>query len=268
MVAHTDPFPAVAGQGIARLRTAGIEVVLADDTTAQRFKDLNIGFLSRVERGRPWVRMKIAASLDGRTALNDGRSQWITGSEARIDGHLWRKRAGAILTGIGTVLADDPRLDVRLVVTDLQPVRVIVDSAMRTPPTARIVEAPGRCLVVAAAQASEREAALRSAGAEVLHLPGNDGQVDLAALTKYLASAGVNELHVEAGSRLNGELLRARLVDELIVYLAPMFVGPGRTMADLAGLESLDNAAEFRFYDVQHTGSDLRLQLRRLVEDA
>ena len=169
VVALDDPFDQVAGRGIQRLRAAGILVDLAGDGPArQAAQALNIGFLSRVQRGRPWVRLKVATSLDGRTALADGRSQWITGLDARQDGHAWRRRAGAVLSGIGTVLADDPQLDVRLVPTQLQPMRVVVDSGFNTPPTARLLQAPGRVLVVGAQDQPARMAALRDAGAELL----------------------------------------------------------------------------------------------------
>ncbi len=199
VVATLDPNPLVAGQGIARLRAAGITVDLADGEVAAAARELNIGFFSRMLRGRPWVRLKIAASLDGRTALQNGASQWITGEAARADGHAFRRRASALLTGIGTVLEDNPRLDVRLVPAPRQPLRVIVDSRLQTPPDARILDAPGEVLVVAAQRDDAREAALRVRGATLCHLPGDGGKVDLSALLKDLAQRGVNELHVEAG---------------------------------------------------------------------
>ena len=268
VVATTDPFPQVAGQGIARLRAAGVVVDLAEPgATTRAAHELNIGFFSRVLRRRPWVRMKVAASLDGRTALPDGRSQWITGEAARADGHAWRRRAGAVLTGIGTVRDDDPRLDVRLVPTERQPLRVVVDSNFATPPTARLLPGPGRVLVVGAGEAPDRMAALRAAGAEVLRLPGSDGRVDLAALIERLVMDGVNELHVEAGATLNGALLAAGLVDELLLYLAPKLLGPGRSMAALPALPSLAQAFAMRFESVIPVGDDLCLRARRLGAD-
>ncbi|MDH4392333.1 MAG: bifunctional diaminohydroxyphosphoribosylaminopyrimidine deaminase/5-amino-6-(5-phosphoribosylamino)uracil reductase RibD [Aquabacterium sp.] len=264
VVALADPYDQVAGRGIQRLRAAGIAVDLADAGPArQAAQALNIGFLSRVQRGLPWVRLKVAASLDGRTALPDGRSQWITGPAARQDGHAWRRRAGAVLSGIGTVLADDPQLDVRLVPTQVQPLRVVVDSGFNTPPTAKLLGAPGRVLVVGAQAHAERMAALRAAGAELLLLPGADGRVSLPTLLQRLAANGVGELHVEAGAVLNAALLGAGLVDELLVYTAPKLLGPGLGMAALPALAALDQALVFDFDDCQRVGDDLRLQLRR-----
>lgn len=269
VVALGDPYPQVAGRGIQRLRDAGVVVDLAPAGPArQAAQALNIGFLSRVQRGRPWLRLKVAASLDGRTALPDGRSQWITGADARRDGHAWRRRAGAVLTGIGTVLADDPQLDVRLVPTQRQPLRVVVDSAFATPPTARLLQVPGRVLVVGAQAQPERMSALRAAGAELLLLPGADGRVDLPGLLQRLAADGVSELHVEAGAVLNAALLVADLVDELLVYTAPKLLGPGAGMAALPALPALDQALAFDFTDCQQVGGDLRLLVRRRGADA
>jgi len=269
VVALTDPYDQVAGRGIARLRAAGITVDLADAGPARdAAQALNIGFLSRVVRGRPWVRMKLAASLDGRTALPDGRSQWITGAAARADGHAWRRRAQAVLTGIGTVLADDPQLDVRLVPTQRQPLRVVVDSRLNLPPAARMLAVPGGVLVIAADHQPQRQAALQAAGAQVRLLPGPAGRVDLAGLLAQLASEGVGELHIEAGATLNGALLAAGLVDELLVYTAPMLIGPGRPLAELPLLPALDQAPRFQFTDARLLDTDLRLLLRRPGADA
>jgi diaminohydroxyphosphoribosylaminopyrimidine deaminase/5-amino-6-(5-phosphoribosylamino)uracil reductase len=265
VVATTDPFTQVAGQGIARLRAAGIVVDLAEAGAVSRSAhDLNIGFFSRVLRRRPWVRMKIAASLDGRTALADGSSQWITGAAARADGQAWRKRAGAVLTGIGTVRDDDPRLDVRLLPTVHQPLRVVLDSDFTTPASARLLAPPGRVLVVGARQHADRMTALRDAGAEVLLLAGPQGRVDLSALIDKLALDGVNELHVEAGATLNAALLQTGLVDELLLYLAPKLLGPGRDLAALPALQQLSQALEMRFEDVYRVGDDVCLRLRRI----
>ena len=260
VVAVEDPNPLVAGQGIARLRAAGIEVVMGPGAEASR--ELNIGFFSRMQRGRPWVRMKIAASLDGRTALLNGKSQWITGEVARIDGHAWRKRAGAVLTGVGTVLEDDPRLDVRLVDTARQPLRVIVDSRLETPVTARILQTPGAVLIYAALPSASRRAALEHRGAEIALEPGANAKVDLRALLNDLGRRGVNELHVEAGRKLNGSLLREHLVDEVLLYLAPKMIGVGREMALFGPLERLEQALRFDWLDMQLVGEDLLLRLR------
>lgn len=261
VVAAVDPFPAVAGAGLARLRAAGIVVDLVGGDLGRASQELNIGFFSRVIRGRPWVRLKAAASLDGRTALPDGRSQWITGPDARADGHAWRRRAGAVLSGIGTVLADDPRLDVRLVPTVLQPLRVVVDSSLRLPPSARVVAPPGH-LLVAGAVSGERAEALRRHGVECLALPAADGRVDLPLLLARLAERGVNELHVEAGAALNGSLWQAGLVDELLLYAAPCLLGEGRPIAALPGVTGLDAVPRWQFVDVAQVGADLRLRLR------
>jgi diaminohydroxyphosphoribosylaminopyrimidine deaminase/5-amino-6-(5-phosphoribosylamino)uracil reductase len=260
VVALGDPNPLVAGQGTARLRAAGIEVHTG--LLAAQAAELNIGFLSRMVRGRPWVRMKVAASLDGRTALPDGRSQWITGVAARTDGHAWRRRAGAVLTGVGTVRDDDPRLDVRLVPTQLQPLRVVIDSRLETPAQARVLAPPGATLLYAADADAARAAALQAQGAEVAHIPGPRGKVDLAAALADLGRRGINELHVEAGHKLNGSLLREGLVDELLVYLAPKLLGEGLGLAALGPLASLDDASAWRFTGVEQIGPDLRLLAR------
>lgn len=255
-----DPFPQVAGRGIERLRAAGITVdvgLMADEA-----REVNIGFFSRIQRGRPWVRMKIAASLDGRTALLNGKSQWITGEAARTDGHRWRRRASAVLTGAGTVLEDDPRLDVRLVPTPRQPLRVVVDSKLSVPPGARLFDADGPVLIYATLIEGERADALRERGAEVALAPGANGKVDLSAMLHDLAGRGVNELHVEAGHKLNASLLREDLVDELLVYLAPVLLGSGRDMAALGPLEALTDGLRFAFEQVDRIGDDLRLRAR------
>ena len=269
VVACTDPYVQVAGQGIARLRAAGITVDLAEPSaTLNAARELNIGFFSRVQRQRPWVRMKIAASLDGRTALPDGSSQWITSEAARADGHRWRRRAGAVLTGIGTVRDDDPRLDVRGFDIAQQPLRVVLDSGFTTPPTARLLRGPGRTLVVGARNEGLRMARLRAAGAELLLLANDQGRVDLPALLSKLATDGVNELHVEAGATLNAALLQTGLVDELLVYLAPKLLGPGRDIAALPALQQLSQAIALRFEDVYRVGDDVCLRARQIAADA
>lgn len=262
VAAMRDPNPQVSGRGLAQLSAAGIEV--ADGLLAQEARELNIGFVSRMERGRPWVRLKAAASLDGKTALANGRSQWITGPEARRDGHFFRARACAILTGAGTVRDDDPRLTVRDVETSRQPLRVVVDSRFETPPAARILEG-GNTLVAAATEDAVKIAALRAAGAEVLVLPNPHGKVDLPKLLKALAERGVNELHVEAGHKLNGSLLREGLVDELLVYFAPTILGSGREMFPLPEITDLAGRRDLKIIDLRRVGTDIRIQARPLV---
>jgi diaminohydroxyphosphoribosylaminopyrimidine deaminase / 5-amino-6-(5-phosphoribosylamino)uracil reductase len=264
VVAVGDPNPLVASEGIARLRAAGIQVDVG--LLADAARELNIGFFSRMLRGRPWLRLKAAISLDGRTALPDGTSQWITGPAARADGHAWRKRASALLTGVGTVIDDDPRLDVRLVPTARQPLRVIVDSKLDTPPGARILAPPGSVLVYAAATAPtpERTAALRARGAvEIAQVAANaNGKIELRAMLDDLGARGINELHVEAGARLNGSFVREGLVDEWLVYMAPRLLGSGRDLATFGPLASLTESVDLRWHGVERVGDDLRLMLR------
>jgi diaminohydroxyphosphoribosylaminopyrimidine deaminase / 5-amino-6-(5-phosphoribosylamino)uracil reductase len=263
VVAIEDPNPLIAGRGIAKLRAAGVEVEVVGGEWGRASRELNIGFFSRMLRGRPWVRMKVAASLDGRTALADGASQWITGEAARADGHAWRKRAGAVLTGIGTVLEDDPRLDVRFVETQVQPLRVVVDSRLEIAPAARVLQPPGRALVYTASNDEARMAALSSDVVEVARSPADaHGKTDLAALLADLSRREVNELHVEAGEKLNASLLRAGLVDELLLYVAPRLLGGGRGIAALGALGALADSLDFEFVDVERVGDDLRLRLR------
>jgi diaminohydroxyphosphoribosylaminopyrimidine deaminase/5-amino-6-(5-phosphoribosylamino)uracil reductase len=260
IAAMQDPNPRVAGDGFARLRAAGIAVesgLLEDEA-----RELNIGFVARMTRGRPWVRLKVAASLDGRTALANGRSRWITGEAARADGHRWRARACAVLTGIGTVKDDDPQLTVRAVETPRQPLKVLVDSRLEAPPGARLFAA-GTTLVAAAVDDRERIARVRGHGAEVIVLPNAGGKVDLAGLMRELARRELNEIHVEAGFKLNGSLVAAGLVDELLVYLAPSLIGEGgRGMFALPAIEDLAQRRQLAWRDVQRLGSDLRVIAR------
>jgi diaminohydroxyphosphoribosylaminopyrimidine deaminase / 5-amino-6-(5-phosphoribosylamino)uracil reductase len=255
-----DPNQLVSGQGFERLRAAGVEVVAGPGAAESR--ELNLGFFSRMVRKRPWLRMKIAASLDGKTALDNGTSQWITSEAARADGHAWRARAGAVLTGIGTLLEDNPRLDVRLVPAARQPDAVVVDSRLETPPDANIFMPGRRLLIYAAVQDARRQAALEARGAVIVWLPGPDGKVDLAAMLRDLGQREVNELHVEAGHKLNGSLIREGLVDELLVYLAPKLVGQGRQMAHFGPLADLAEVVAFEFLSSRMVGPDLRLVAR------
>ncbi|GAA4330275.1 bifunctional diaminohydroxyphosphoribosylaminopyrimidine deaminase/5-amino-6-(5-phosphoribosylamino)uracil reductase RibD [Variovorax defluvii] len=260
----TDPNPLVSGQGFERLRAAGIEVEVG--LGAEEARELNIGFLSRMIRKTPWVRLKVASSLDGKTALPDGTSQWITSEAARADGHAWRARAGAVLTGVGTVLEDDPRLDVRLAETHRQPPLVVIDSRLQTPPAARIFEPARPVWIYAAVPDSAAQAALEARGAEVRYLPDPRGKVDLAAVLRDLAAREINELHVEAGHKLNGSLIREGLVDELLLYMAPKLIGDGLGIASqphAAGpLTRLDQALPLQFKSCETIGPDLRIIAR------
>jgi diaminohydroxyphosphoribosylaminopyrimidine deaminase/5-amino-6-(5-phosphoribosylamino)uracil reductase len=265
-IAVGDPNPLVNGQGTARIAAAGIAVGHAPMDIAWRARELNIGFFTRMEQRRPWVRLKIAASLDGRTALPNGVSQWITGPDARADGHAFRRRAGAVLTGIGTVLADDPSLDVRLVETARQPLRAVVDARLDTPPQARLFVSPGPVILYTTSTDAARRAALEARGAQVLLVPAlAGGRVDLGAVLADLGARPVNEIHVEAGARLNGALLQEGRVDELLLYLAPTLLGEGRGMAALGALESLASLPTglgWAFHDAARVGADLRILAR------
>ena len=260
VAAMQDPNSQVAGSGFARLRAAGIEVesgLMQDEARA-----LNSGFVSRMSRGRPWVRTKIAASLDGRTALANGQSQWITGPEARRDGHAWRARACAVLTGIGTVRNDDPQLNVREVETTRQPLKVLVDSQLQLPLSAKLLQS-GQVLVAAAVENKAGIAALRDKGAEVVVLPNAQGKVELMDLMRELARREINEVHVEAGFKLNGSLLREGLVDEILIYLAPSILGDSACgMFKLPELADLERKRLVQFGDVRTIGRDIRILAR------
>jgi len=295
VIALLDPNPLVAGKGVEMLQKAGIEVEVlpVDHPQAIASKELMIGFFSRMVRKTPWVRMKIAASLDGKTALRNGQSQWITSSEARDDGHAWRARAGTILTGIGTILTDDPRLDVRAVHTQRQPPVVIVDSALRTPVTAQIFNCDNKIIIYATnniapnstntktrdifiytnSHDSDKKRILEQRGATVVVLPNSaaseaSGKVDLRLMLQDLAKREINELHVEAGATLNGALIEAGLVDEFLIYLAPKLLGPGRGMVDFAPLADLTQAMPMDFVSVDKIGPDVRLLARVTGRDA
>jgi diaminohydroxyphosphoribosylaminopyrimidine deaminase/5-amino-6-(5-phosphoribosylamino)uracil reductase len=265
-----DPNPRVSGQGFERLRAAGVEVVIGPG--AQESRELNIGFFSRMTRKTPWVRMKVAASLDGKTALENGVSQWITSAPARADGHAWRARACAVLTGIGTVLQDNPRLDVRLVDTPRQPHLVVVDSNLQTPLDAHLFIAGRALFIYAAARNDEKKLALEALGATVIYLPGTtpgtEGKVNLAAMLQDLAHREVNELHVEAGEKLNASLVRENLVDEFLIYLAPKMIGKGREMAGFGPLTDLAQALPLTFLSADKVGPDLRILARIEGRDA
>ena len=262
VAATQDPNPEVSGKGLALLRDAGIAAesgLMEIDARA-----LNAGFFSRMTRGTPWLRSKIAMSLDGRTALGNGKSQWITGTAARQDVQRWRARSCAILTGIDTILADDAKLNVRGIETMRQPLRVVLDSQLRIPLAARVLhktaEPAGDTLIYTALHDAQKIAQLQNLGATVVVLPDSMGRVNLPAMLHDLASRGCNEVLVEAGSTLNGALLQAGLIDELLLYVAPQLLGDAaRGMAQLGELQSLDQRVDLKWQDVRQVGADLRI---------
>jgi len=271
VAAVADPNPRVSGAGSDKLRSAGIAVEIGLMEAAAY--ELNIGFFSRMTRGTPWMRSKIGMSLDGRTALANGVSKWITGESARRDVQHWRARSCAVLTGINTVLADDARLNVREITTERQPLRVVLDSRLRIPLNARILHtypspASGRgvgerVLVYTATQDAQKIAALQKAGASVCVLPDGNGRVELPAMIRDLAQRGCNEVLVEAGSILNGALLRAGMTDELLLYIAPKLLGDmARGMAQLGGLSSLDQSVKLKWQDMRQVGADMRIMAK------
>jgi diaminohydroxyphosphoribosylaminopyrimidine deaminase / 5-amino-6-(5-phosphoribosylamino)uracil reductase len=265
--AVADPNPLVNGQGAHALRLAGVEVEAGLNATEAR--ELNAGFIKRMQHGRPWMRLKLAMSLDGRTALANGESQWITGEAAREDVQRWRARSSAILTGVGTVLADDPRLDVRLPAEDgqerRQPFRVVLDSRLRTPPAARLFDGGGDVLILTGDGALDetRLGALAARGARVESLPLVHGWLSLAAVADRLGELEANEVLIEAGPTLAGELLQQGLLDELLLYVAPKLLGPsGRELIAMPELAALADAPALVLLDTQRVGDDLRLRLR------
>ena len=257
VVAVQDPNPQVSGNGLARLRQAGIHVdvgVLEDKARA-----LNQGFFKRMTKGVPWMRLKLAASLDGQTALTNGVSQWITSEAARRDGHTWRARACAVLSGIGTVLEDNPQLNVRDIDTPRQPTLVIVDSKLETPLNAKLWQTQREVWIYCASEDANRRAALEAKGARIIHMPNPQGKVDLRAMVHALGQRAINDVHIEAGYKLNGSLLAAGTVDELLVYLAPLLIGQGLGMANLGPFQTLSQAFNLVIQNVTLVGDDVRL---------
>jgi diaminohydroxyphosphoribosylaminopyrimidine deaminase/5-amino-6-(5-phosphoribosylamino)uracil reductase len=262
IVAMEDPNPQVAGKGLRVLQEAGIQV--SQGLLAAEAEVLNCGFVMRMRSGRPWVRAKLAMSLDGRTALASGESQWITGAEARRDVHRLRARSSAIMTGVDTVLSDDPSLTVRLddVEVQRQPLRVILDSRLRTPVKARLLGLPGDTLILTGKQPATGDKAF-GARVEVTGLPLADGRMDLAAVLQHLGDREINEVHLEAGATLSGALLAAGLVDELVIYLAPHLMGDAaRGLFALPGLERMADRIELEISDIRAVGKDWRITAR------
>jgi len=264
VAATEDPNPKMTGEGLAILRAAGIATRAG--LLAGEAENLNAGFLRRMRGGGPYVRVKAGMSLDGRAALAGGGSQWITGAAARRDVQRWRARSCAVVTGVGTVLADDPRLNVRepdaLEGLREQPLRVVLDAKLRTPPKARLLTEPGRVLIFTATADDERTKKLLAAGAGIETLPAPDGRLDLTVVLQRLAQREINEVWVEAGPRLTGAFLQSRLADELIAYVAPKLLGhDARAMAEFPPFDTLADAPEWHWRDVRVCGTDLRLIL-------
>lgn len=260
VVAIGDPNPLVNGQGLARLRAAGIEVTTG--VCAEEALAINAGFISRMSRGLPWVWMKMAASLDGRSALHNGMSQWITGPEARVDGHRWRARSCVVLTGMGTVLKDDPQLNVRGVDTPRQPRKAVVDGRFDIPEDARLFDG-AEVILFTAREDAAKAARLADKNARVVVLPGQEpSRVDLPGVMDWFAKEQFNEVHVEAGAGLSGALVASGCVDELLLYLAPVLLGDAAGMVRLPMLEHLDAARRYEFIDTARVGADLRLRAR------
>ncbi|MCF0253753.1 MAG: bifunctional diaminohydroxyphosphoribosylaminopyrimidine deaminase/5-amino-6-(5-phosphoribosylamino)uracil reductase RibD [Duodenibacillus sp.] len=268
VIAALDPNPQVSGRGAEILEAAGIEVDIG--LCDQEAREANIGFFTRMKTGRPWVRMKCAMSLDGRTALKNGESHWITGDTAREDGRRWRAKAQALMTGVGTVLLDDPRMNVRLEGEDLpDPVKYVLDSYARTPLTAQVLSGAPCVLFVSPEAPAERVAALEARGARVVVLPETEpGRIDLEAALAQIAADGVNTLHVEAGASLNGAMIGQCLVDEMLIYVAPVMLGPGKPMAALPPQDRMDHIWRWERREAGPCGNDMRLILRRKLAGA
>ncbi|CAB3904973.1 Riboflavin biosynthesis protein RibD [Achromobacter dolens] len=260
VVAIGDPNPLVNGKGLARLREAGIAVTTG--ICREEALALNAGFISRMSRGLPWAWLKMATSLDGRSALHNGLSQWITGPEARADGHHWRARSCVVLTGIGTVLKDDPQLTVRSVQTPRQPRRAVVDGRFEIPEDARLFDG-GEVIVFTARADAAKQARLEARNVRVVALPDETpDRVDLPAMMRWLAAQQFNEVHVEAGAGLSGALVAAGCVDELLIYMAPMLLGDAAGVVKLPMLERLDAAPRYEFIEAERVAADLRVRAR------
>jgi diaminohydroxyphosphoribosylaminopyrimidine deaminase/5-amino-6-(5-phosphoribosylamino)uracil reductase len=260
VVAMSDPNPMVNGDGIARLRAAGI--VVDEGVCLEEALELSSGFIARMSRGTPWVWLKMAASLDGRSALHNGASQWITGGQARDDGHHWRARACVVLTGIGTVKSDDPQLNVRGVKTTRPPQKAVIDARFEISETARLFDG-SEVIIFTTREDSEKAARLAARNARVVVMPETDpGHLDLNEVMHWFTRAQINEVHVECGAGLAGALLSAGCVDELLIYLAPVLLGDAAGMVRIPMLEHLDHARRFEFFDTALLGADVRLRAR------
>lgn len=271
IIAMQDPNPLVAGRSVAALRALGIEVVVG--VMEHEARALNSGFICRMTRGLPYVRSKIAASLDGRTALNNGKSQWITGEQARRDVQHWRAQSCAILTGIGTVLADNPSMTVRLGDVTRQPLRIIVDSRLQTPVDSKMLDPVtlkhSPVLIAYAEDRNQCADRLQQAGAELVHLADSDNKVDLKALLQVLAQRGINDVLVEAGQALNGALLHAGLIDEFVFYYASKLMGDAaKAMFAMPELTEMQQAIDLQIIDIRQVGQDIRLQAKPLKASA
>ena len=262
VIGASDPNPLVSGNGVKRLQEAGIAVT--SGILAHECEELNIGFFKRMRTGLPWVRLKMACSLDGKTALLNGQSQWITGEAARADGHAFRARASAVLTGIGTILADDPQMNVRAIKVPRQPWHVVLDTHLRTPVDTALFRNEGKKLIYTGSASVQKREALEQKGACVYVVPDNNNErIDLKWTLQDLAGHECNELHVEAGSTLSSAFLKAGLVDELLIYIAPRLIGQGMDLLTGVKLESLQQTLDFSFSDMAMVGQDLRLLVRR-----
>lgn len=265
IAAMEDPNPLVAGKGLHALKEKGIEVRCG--LYEKEAAEINPGFIKRMQTGLPWVRLKIASSLDGTTALSNGVSQWITDSPARLDGHRWRAQACAILTGIGTIQEDDPQMTVRGIDTPRQPLRVVIDSHLKISLNAKILEGGNTLIICANPDPTHFENMRKELlvhKVALIRLPNPHGKVDLPAVFKYLAQTlQINEVHVEAGNKLNGSLIKEDCVDELLMYFAPTLLGQGIGIANLGPFESLDNRYDWQFIDQTLIGDDLRLRLTK-----
>ena len=261
VVAMRDPNPQVAGEGLRKLEAAGIEVV--HGIMQEQAEDLNRGFIRRMRDDRPHVVCKLAMSMDGRTAMASGESRWITSAAARRDVHRLRACSSAIMTGIGTVLADDPAMTARHEdgsLHDRQPLRIVLDPRLSTPPQAKILRQPGRTLIITAIREPDVEHPLREAGAEILCMPGRGDFIDLAGLMEYLATEEINTVLLETGATLSGAMLQAGLIDELIVYMAPHLMGDGaRALFNLPGLERMEQRIGLTIHDIRAIGDDWRI---------